>query len=307
MRRLCAFLQRCDLDKWEEMRTAFYVAKLGAISPAAKALGIHRATVNRHIDALEAALGGKLFQRHARGYTLTDAGRDLLQVAAATEEQFTQLAGRTRGRTMEVSGELIVTSLEVVSDTVLPALLQFQERYPDSSVRYLVGHEVLKLDYGEAHVAIRGGRKPAHPDNIVQPYLTLKNGLYAHKSYVARRGRLKSIAELGDHAFIASEKTNSRVLFRRWMQRKIPEKNIIFRSSDMRIERQAVLSGLGIGFYPEHAARAAPDLVEMLAPVRAWDIPFWLVTHVDLHRTAKIQAILKMLKEPGRTNGAVIP
>ncbi|MBX2853674.1 MAG: LysR family transcriptional regulator [Rhodobacteraceae bacterium] len=286
------------MDKWEEMRTAFYVARLGAVSAAAKALGIHRATVNRHIDTLEAALGGKLFQRHARGYSLTEAGRDLLHVAAATEEQFNQLAGRTKGRTMGVSGELIITSMEVVSDTILPALRRFRERHPETSVRYLVSGDVMKLDYGEAHVAIRGGKKPDHPDNVVQPYTTIRTGLYAHQDYVARHGRLKSVSDVGDHAFIASDGNARRVLFRRWMQRKIPQRNIVFRAADTRTERQAIMSGLGIGFYPEHAAQASPDLVEMLAPVQAWDIAFWLVTHVDLHRTAKIQAILKLLKQP---------
>jgi PadR family transcriptional regulator AphA len=34
--------------------------------------------VIRHIDAIEARLGVKLFQRHARGYTPTEAGRATL-------------------------------------------------------------------------------------------------------------------------------------------------------------------------------------------------------------------------------------
>ncbi len=50
------------------------------VSGAAEVLGVHHATVIRHIDALEQRLGVKLFQRHARGYTATEAGQDLLQV-----------------------------------------------------------------------------------------------------------------------------------------------------------------------------------------------------------------------------------
>ncbi|MEN8917672.1 MAG: LysR family transcriptional regulator, partial [Octadecabacter sp.] len=86
------------MDNWDEIRTAFQVANVGTVSGAADALGVHHATVIRHIDALEQRLGVKLFQRHPRGYTATEAGQDLMQVAAATDDQFTQLAGRIRGR-----------------------------------------------------------------------------------------------------------------------------------------------------------------------------------------------------------------
>ena len=103
------------MDNWGEVRTAFQVALHGTVSGAAEALGVHHATVIRHIDALEAQLGAKLFQRHARGYTPTEAGEDLLRVAQATEDQFNQLQGRIKGRGEGVSGELVVTSLVGIS------------------------------------------------------------------------------------------------------------------------------------------------------------------------------------------------
>ena len=49
------------MDKWAELRTAYQVAKLGTVSAAANALGFHRATVNRHIDALEEEMGARIF------------------------------------------------------------------------------------------------------------------------------------------------------------------------------------------------------------------------------------------------------
>ena len=55
------------MDNWDEIRTAYQVARIGTVSGAAEALGVHHATVIRHIDALETRLGVKLFQRHARG------------------------------------------------------------------------------------------------------------------------------------------------------------------------------------------------------------------------------------------------
>ena len=61
------------MENWDEVRTAFQVARMGTVSGAAEVLGVHHATVIRHIDAIEGRLGVKLFQRHARGYTPTEA------------------------------------------------------------------------------------------------------------------------------------------------------------------------------------------------------------------------------------------
>ena len=77
------------MDHWLELRTAYRLAELGTVSAAAEDLGVHRATVNRHVDAIETAFGAKFFQRHARGYTLTEAGRDLLDVASRVDELIT--------------------------------------------------------------------------------------------------------------------------------------------------------------------------------------------------------------------------
>ena len=52
------------MENWDELRTAYEVARHGTVSGAAAALGVHHATVIRHVDALEARLGVKLFQRH---------------------------------------------------------------------------------------------------------------------------------------------------------------------------------------------------------------------------------------------------
>jgi DNA-binding transcriptional LysR family regulator len=63
-----------SLANWDEIRTAFQVARLGTVSGAAEVLGVHHATVIRHIDALEKSLGTKMFKLHARGYTPATVG-----------------------------------------------------------------------------------------------------------------------------------------------------------------------------------------------------------------------------------------
>ena len=118
------------MDNWDEVRTAYQVARMGTVSGAAEVLGVHHATVIRHIDALEGRLGIKLFQRHARGYTPTEAGEDLLRVAQATDEQFQQLAGRIKGGGNDMTGELVITSLAGLAPLLSPALTDFQLEHP---------------------------------------------------------------------------------------------------------------------------------------------------------------------------------
>lgn len=282
---------------WDEIRTAYHVAREGTVSGAAQALGVHHATVIRHVDALEARLGVKLFQRHARGYTPTEGGRELLQVAQATDDQFTQLLGRLRGRGDTVTGELVVTSLTVVSARLTPVLAEFQERHPGLVVRYLTGDRVLRLEYGEAHVALRAGARPDNPDNVVQPFASQSMALYGARAYLAREGVPEGEGDLARHRFVGSDDGASRAPFERWLRGAVPLDRIVFRSGDGRVLRHAIEAGVGLGFMSTWDAPRHPDLVQVLPPRPEWSAPLWLVTHVDLHRTPKVQAFLRFLKE----------
>jgi len=287
------------MNKWNEIKTAYQVARLGTISAAAEALGVHRATVLRHIDALEAELGEKLFQRHTRGYIPTESGLDLMRVAQATDEQFNQFIGRSKGRSKELTGDLIVTSLNIVAPLLMPAISIFQAQNPKTTVRYLTSEKLFKLEYGEAHIAVRTGPKPDQPDNVVQPFVTHRVGLYAHTDYVTRKGKPKSIQDISDHSFIGFDDIDARKAkphFQIWMGNNIPEDNVVFRCTDTKLIEHALLSGIGIGFMPAHTAKLNPDIVEIFPPQDEWNVMHWLVTHGDLHRSAKVQSFLKILK-----------
>ncbi|SFE79005.1 DNA-binding transcriptional regulator, LysR family [Sulfitobacter brevis] len=284
------------MDNWDEIKTAYQVARLGTVSGAAEVLGVHHATVIRHIDALEARLGVRLFQRHARGYTATEAGEDLLRVAKATDDQFSQLAGRIKGRGAEVSGELVVTSLEALSPQIAPMLVAFQHAHSDVIVRYVTGDRLFRLEYGEAHVAIRAGAPPDQPDNVVQPLRDQQVAAYASRDYVAAHGIPKDGDSLHKHRFIGPDDRNSRAPFYIWLAANVPDSSVTFRCSDSRSVEAALTAGAGIGFLSAVRARSFPDLVEIYPPRPEWVAPLWLVTHVDLHRTAKVQALLGFLK-----------
>ncbi|WP_109466097.1 LysR family transcriptional regulator [Albibacillus kandeliae] len=285
------------MDNWDEVRTAFQVARMGTVSGAAEVLGVHHATVIRHIDAIEARIGVKLFQRHARGYTPTEAGADLLRVAQATDDQFNQLVARLRGQGSDVAGDLVVTSLDSMAPILVPVLTDFQKMHPGLRVRYLTSGRLFRLEYGEAHVAIRAGSPPDQPDNVVQPFVRQAISLYASSSYIKEHGQPSTVPDFAAHWFIGPEDPDSRAPFYRWLRDNVTADRIAFRVTSEHTVKEAVLSGAGIGFMTDCEASRLPDLVRIMGPRDDWTAPLWLVTHVDLHRTNKVQSFLKFLKE----------
>ena len=289
------------MDNWEEIKTAYQVARMGTVSGAAEVLGVHHATVIRHVDALERRLSVKLFQRHARGYKTTEAGEDLLRVASATDDQFSQLASRIKGRGEAVSGELVVTSLMELSSWMTPLLVAFQRENPDVTLRFLTGERLFRLEYGEAHIAIRAGQVPEQPDNVVQPFYQFQMGLFAQKDYIAACGMPSGVEEYGNHRFVGHDDAQMRAPFFKWMREVVPAHAISFRGLHADALRVAVLEAAGIGFVDLIEGRANPDLVEVHPHLPEWDSMLWLVTHVDLHRTPKVQALLSYLKKAVKT------
>ena len=291
------------METWDEVRTAYQVARLGTVSGAAEVLGVHHATVIRHIDALEARLGVKLFQRHARGYTPTEAGSDLSRVAQATEDQFNQLVGRLRGQGESMTGELVVTSLDSLAPLMVPALAAFQAAHTDLTVRFLTGERLFRLEYGEAHVAVRAGTAPEQPDNVVQPFAPQRMALYASQDYVDRNGAPSGPEGFASHRFVAHDDKKFRAPHAKWMRVNVPDEAIVFRATDFRAIEEAVVSGSGIGFMPCWEAARRGGLVEIMPSIPDWSAPLWIVTHVDLHRTHKVQTFLTYLKAAAKEWG----
>lgn len=284
------------MHHWTEMRTAYLVAKLGTVSAAAEELGVHRATVNRHIDTLEQALGAALFHRHARGYTPTDVGRDMLETAGRVEELFASLSGRTRGRRAGLSGDLIVSALSGAAPLVMPSLSAFHVLYPEVDLHFVADSRLARLEYGEAHVAIRAGHKPQEPDYVVIPFYTMAFGLYAHSGYIERHGRPVEFDDLRKHRFVGSTEAGHGGPHAAWLAELVPPASLSIHVKDMRASLQAVLAGMGIGFLANYEVADHGELIEVVPPRADWRTRLWIVTHRDLHRTQKVQEIVRLLK-----------
>jgi len=191
-----------------------------------------------------------------------------------------------------------VTSLVEFSTFITPALAQFQALHPDLTVRFLAGGRLFRLEYGEAHVAIRASRMgapPAHPDNVVQSFARMTMRLVCAASYIERYG-LPNADNLAQHRFVGIEEGTTRAPFNDWLAALVPATAIRFRVDDSASLLDAIRAGAGIGFMPSYRVKDIPEMTEVLPHRPEWSTDFHLVTHVDLHRSPKVQALLNHLK-----------
>lgn len=290
-----------NMNNWDEVKTALHVARIGTVSGAADVLGVHHATVIRHIDALEEQLGVKLFQRHPRGYTATEAGEDLCRVAQSAQEQFAHFASRARGQGDSVSGELVVTTLSLLAPQLSPIFASFLVDYPDINLRILTDERVFKLEYGEAHMAIRLGKMPDEPDNVVIPVGRFRNAIYGSRAYFKAHGKPQSIDDLMHHLFIMQIGDSVRAPFARWLRGLPNRPREVMQTTSITAHDLAIQSGIGLGFVScERAEVLGLELAISEQP--EWGDDIWLVTHMDLHKMTKVQAMIQHIKTRAKNN-----
>jgi DNA-binding transcriptional LysR family regulator len=287
------------MERWTEIRTAYHVAKYGTVSAAATAMGVHRATVNRHVDLLEEELGERIFIRNAKGYALTEIGEELLRIAQKTEEMFGDFSGRAKGRRSQLEGEIKVTILPPFSDVLMAPAAQFRSENPNCRVSIVATEDLERLEFGDAHIALRAGPKPEFPDYVVSPFKQFRLNLYAHDAYVERKGLPAGPRDLTEHEFVVPGSVQRRLPFSDWITQNVSPSQVAIESQHDRVIRAAVLAGLGLGFLSELDTAGRTDLHPILPESEAWFVPLWLVTHVDLHRTEKVQAMLRCIRESG--------
>ena len=287
---------------WSELQAAAEVFKQGTVSAAANELGVHRATIIRRIEALETYVGGKLFYRHRQGYTPTDLGHELRPVAENTRAQLEGIRRRALTQEVALEGSLSVTSVDGVAPFVLKKISEFTERHRGIQVEFLASNKILQLELAEAHVAVRLGARPKEPDYVVLPFGRLELGLFASKAYIARYGTPNE-HNLSEHRFVLPNISSREDPPDRWLRALVEEPDLALLVDKTAIVDMAVKAGVGVGFVPMNNVIYDPNLVEVMPRRRSWSVPMWLVTHMDLHRSPKIQAFVDHCRKSVRTDG----
>ncbi len=148
-----------------QLRAAVEVARTSSFTRAAEGLGVAQPALSQAIAALERELGLSLFERTSRRVRPTGAGTAFVERAAriladvdALRSEMVEHAGAVRGR-------VVVGSIQLFSETVLPGILAaFHRRHPDVDLvlREDVSHPMLAtLRAAELDLAIVNVDDPA--------------------------------------------------------------------------------------------------------------------------------------------------
>jgi DNA-binding transcriptional LysR family regulator len=291
---------------WNDLRSFLAIARQGGLQGAARMLGVNHSTVFRRLNALEARLGVRLFDRSARGYALTAAGEHMLASAERVEDEIIGLERRLLGGDVRLSGTLRVTTTDTLVHGVLgPHLQAFQAAYPAIELELITGNAFFDLSKREADVALRPSRHPG--DAMVGRRLAeIAVALYGGRDYLAARGRPPSVAALDGHAVIIGDASLGHLPATRWLAERTPAGATVLRCNSWLSQFAAARAGLGLAALPCFLGDTAPELLRVLPPEPALAGELWLLTHPDLRRTARVRAFMETLARGLRREQALL-
>ena len=135
---------------------------------AAEELHLTASAVSHHVRKLEGRLGVVLFQRHARGVTLTAEGRQLADAASSALSDMDSVLGGLR-RTRDEGDVVRITTVHSLAYAwLMPRLPRFTAAHPRTRLHVDTEPALTRFDEGGPDVGIRYGQGPwqglsAHP------------------------------------------------------------------------------------------------------------------------------------------------
>ncbi|WP_409283576.1 LysR family transcriptional regulator [Pseudomonas protegens] len=274
---------------WNDLRYFLELQRSGRLLTAARRLNTTHATVARHIEAVEQALGTALFVQHAQGYQLTPAGEALLKHAEAMEnvallvqEEITQSSAPL--------GKIRVGVTEGLGVKFLAGRMSgLFERYPGLEVELVAVPRFVSILNREAEISIHLERPSA--DMLVTRKLTdYRLALYASQAYLDRAPPLRTREDLGRHAWIGyvDDLLFSQELM--FLNQFCRNPQVVFHSTSVIAQQEAARSGLGIAVLPCYMAAADPQLVPLL-PSESIQRAYWISTRRELHKSVRLRVV----------------
>ena len=284
---------------WDKLRIFHAVADAGSLTHAGDKLNLSQSAVSRQIRGLEEQLNTNLFHRHARGLILTEQGELLFDATSAMTKRVDAASARIRDSEEEVFGELRVTTTTGFGTLWLaPRLTKLYEQYPDLKVDLMLEERVLDLPMREADVAIRM-KEPSQADLIRKRLMSIRMQLYASEAYLAGRGQLKEIEDIGQHRLLCLSPSSPQVSAGAAMVQHLLTYDIpsLLTVNNYFGVLQAVLNNLGVGVLPDYVTEDFPDLVRVLPEFESGEVPVFLAYPEELRQSKRIMAFRDFVQE----------
>jgi DNA-binding transcriptional LysR family regulator len=281
---------------WDLWRSFLAVLDAGSLSGAARTLNIAQPTVGRHIEALEATLGGgPLFTRSPGGLRPTRTAEALGPHARAMAIAAETLVRTASGDAEAVRGVIRLTASEIVAAHVLPPMLtDFREAWPAVDLELVASNRIEDLLHRDVDIAVRMAR-PTQDALLARRIGAIRLTFHAHRSYLQRHGEPRTIEDLRRHTLIGFDRVRPIPAAISQIEFEVT-RDLFAMRTDSEVTQLALLSaGFGICPCQRHIAAKDPNLVPLLQGVFGFDLEVWVVMHEDLKTDRRMRLMFDHL------------
>jgi len=275
---------------WDDFRYVKAIADSRSLAGAAEYLGVNHSTVFRRLAQIEQELGTRLFERNRAGYALTTCGEEMVELAGRMGEDIVSFERKVTGQDLRPSGELRITTSELVLRHLLnDVLVAFRRAYPEIVLDIVVSNQRLNLSKRDADVAVRAIYQNS------DPLLGRKVARIAWAVFGARalaRAPFDPQADGRRHDWLAFADHISTARATRWLKDHVGEKRIVYRANSMVGLAEAAAGGMGLALLPCYVGSEVAGLAQLSPPLAELEGELWLITHPDLRNTARVRAFL---------------
>ncbi|MGE4373422.1 MAG: LysR family transcriptional regulator [Xanthobacter sp.] len=282
---------------WDDLRVFLAVARMGAISRAARHLGMDHSTISRRISQLEYVLGASLFERQSNGLSLNRLGQDMLERAEAVERNIIGMEEHLTGRDAEIGGVVRIAMMEGIASLYLSRrLLGLTSHYPGLTLEIITSPQHVQVSRREADLFLsffQANAKSVTSKKVGEFGL----GLFAAPEYLEHHGTPHSLSDLTGHVFVDYVRDLIHIDPVRWLDDVISEPRIAVTSSSMIAQMGCAVGGMGLVLLPYFAVEQETRLLRVLEGVTDVRREIWLTVHNDLRSTGRIKAVERYISE----------
>jgi len=286
----------------------YYFSKVvehGGYAKAARALGIPKSRLSRHITALESRLGVRLVNRSTRRFAVTDVGQEVRRHALAMVAEADAAVEAVEFARAEPRGLIKVSCpISIVQTAMAESLPAFLARHPSIRIDLHATNRRVDLINEGFDVALRVRTVPTGEDGLVmRTFGQSRHLLVASSAYLEQRGRPQKPEELVQHATLSFSAETDRqtweLLDSNGVSARVELAPRVL-CHDFILLRAAVLNGLGIALLPESVVRADLEAGRLEQVLPQWTLPqgvFHLVFPTRRGLLPSVRAFIDFLAE----------
>jgi LysR family transcriptional regulator, regulator for bpeEF and oprC len=248
------------MDKLRALEYFVASAEEGSFAGAGRRLDVSVPSVHKLINSLEHSLGVRLFERTAKGLSLTASGQSYLEACQPLLAELAAVDEVVNRSTQRPAGVVVLGAHpQLAKHVLLPALPAFHARYPEIQIDLRVVNRTSDVDTGIVDVFLLHGW-PDDPDFVHRRLGHTATRVVASPNYWRRYGIPADPTELARHTCMLMRNPNGTLIdlweFARGDDKLAVTVNGWLSSNGREVILDAVLAGEGVGRFTEVTTRA---------------------------------------------------